>query len=238
MQSGRQPAAGVALVNERLAGWLTVEYRLDFSSCARSGLIAVFVNFAAAGIAGGQQLPAQRPTPPSVRPAQTPVTQSQNTTPQQGGSTSSDAPQSTTATYSDWVVQCQTLPGPPPQKFCEMTQISQVQGKNIPFSRVGIAHPVKGQPLRVVVQVPVNVAFATNLRIQTGDADPGITAPFTRCVPGGCFAEFELKDEELRKLRAATGSGKLSFADAGGHEISVPLSFNGFAQAFDALVKL
>jgi invasion protein IalB len=216
-----------------------MERWLDSSWYPRLGLIALLANLmlaAGVAIAAAQQSPAQRSTP-SVRPAQPPVAQSQNTTPQQGGPASSDAPQSTTATYSDWIVQCQTLPGPPQQKFCEMNQTSQVQGKNIPFSRVGIAHPVKGQPLRIVVQVPVNVSFATSLRIQTADADPGITAPFTRCVPGGCFVEFELKDEELRKLRAASGSGKLSFADAGGHEISVPLSFNGFAQAFDALTK-
>lgn len=38
-------------------------------------------------------------------------------------------------------------------------------------------------------------------------------------------------------LRAASGAGKLSFADAGGHDVTVPLSSNGFNQAFDALAK-
>jgi invasion protein IalB len=198
-------------------------------------LLTISVLAAGVGVAAAQQSPPQRPTLPSVRPAQ--VAPSQNATPQQESQGLPDAPQSTTATYFDWVVQCQTLSGLPQQKYCEMAQTSQVQGKNIPFSRVGLAHPIKGQPLRLVVQVPVNVTFATNVRIQTADVDPGIIAPFTRCVPGGCFAEFEIKEEELRKLRAATGSGKLSFADAGGHEVSVPLSFKGFAQAFDALAK-
>jgi len=40
-----------------------------------------------------------------------------------------------------------------------------------------------------------------------------------------------------RTIRAAAGAGKLSFADAGGREVSVPLSFNGFNRAFDALLK-
>ena len=147
------------------------------------------------------------------------------------------APQSTTATYSDWIVQCTTQAGPPPEKSCEMAQLTQLQGKNIPFSRVVVPHPAKGQPVKFTVQLPVNASFATAVRVQTGDTDPGLTAPFARCVPGGCFAEFELKEDTLKKLRAASGAGKLSFADAGGHDVAVPLSFNGFAQAYDALLK-
>lgn len=112
-----------------------------------------------------------------------------------------------------------------------------MQGKNVPFSRVAFSHPQKGQPIRLLVQVPVNVSFGTNVRIQTSDADPGIAVPFARCVPIGCFAEFEIKDDTLKKLRVASGSGKLSFANSTGHDVTVPFSFNGFNQAFDALLK-
>lgn len=148
-----------------------------------------------------------------------------------------ETPQSTTATYEDWVVQCRTQAGPPPQKICDMAQVTQVQGKNIPFSQVAVGHPAKGQPVKLVVQLPVNASFATPVRIQTGEADPGIAVPFTRCLPAGCFAEFEINDEVLKKLRAASGAGKLSFADAGGHDVAVPLSFKGFAQAYEALSR-
>jgi invasion protein IalB len=149
----------------------------------------------------------------------------------------SDLPQSTTATYANWVVQCQTRTGQTPEKACEMAQVTQMQNNNAPFSRVAVAQPVKGQPVRLVVQVPVNASFAETVKIQTGDSDPGIAAPFARCIPGGCFAEFDLKDDMLKKLRASSSTGKLTFADAGGHDVSVPVSFSGFAQAFDALAK-
>ncbi len=149
----------------------------------------------------------------------------------------SEGPQRTTATYGDWIVQCETAAEQPRQKVCDMAQSTQVQGKNLPFSRVALAHPVKGQPVRLTVQVPVNVSLGTNVHIQTGDADPGIVAPFARCIPNGCFADFDIKDDVLKKFRAASGAGKVSFAEAGGHEVSVPFSFNGFNQAFDALLK-
>jgi invasion protein IalB len=151
--------------------------------------------------------------------------------------TAVEAPQSTTATYADWVVQCQTRAGPPAEKICDMGQVTQLQGKNVPFSRVAVSQPVKGQPIKFVVQLPVNASFAANVRVQTSDTDPGVAAPFARCLPGGCFADFDLKDDVVKRMRAASGAGKLSFADAAGHDVSVPISFNGFAQALDALVR-
>jgi invasion protein IalB len=202
-------------------------------SLATAAMLSVIIGSAAAQ---AQQQPAPRPAPP--RPAAQPQAplqaQSQSPPAVQG-----DAPQSTTATYGDWVVQCQTQAGPPPQKLCDMAQVAQaqVQGRTVPFSRIGIARPAKGEPIRFIVQVPVNVSFATNVRIQTADADPGIVAPFARCLPSGCFADFDLKEEMLRKFRAAAAGGKLTFADAGGHEVSAPVSFSGFAQAFEALMK-
>ena len=188
-----------------------------------------------AGAAAAQQPVPPRPAAP--RPA-APAQSAQQAPAQQPGA--SEVPQSTTATYADWVVQCLTRPGTPQEKaekLCEMAQVTQLQGKNVPFSRIAVERPTKEQPTKLIVQVPVNASFATPVRVQTADADPGMTSPFARCVPGGCFAEFDLKEETLKKLRAATGVGKLSFADAGGHDVAVPLSFNGFAQAYEALLK-
>jgi invasion protein IalB len=206
-------------------------------SLAAAAVLAAFVSCAA--VQAQQQpasrpAPAPRPAPPAVQPQPVQPQQAQSQPPAQG-----DAPQSTTATYGDWVVQCQTQAGPPPQKLCDMAQVAQaqVQGRTVPFSRVGIARPAKGEPVRFVVQVPVNVAFATNVHVQSADSDPGIIAPFARCIPSGCFADFDLKDDMLRKFRAAAAGGKMTFADSGGHEISAPVSFNGFAQALDALMK-
>jgi invasion protein IalB len=179
---------------------------------AVGGLAAILL-FASAGSVFGQQ-----PPPRPAAPAQ------------------SEAPQQTTATYADWVVQCAQRKGEPGQ-ICDMAQVTQVQGQNAAFSRVTVAEPEKGQPVKLVIQVPANVSFATNVRIQTSDDDPGLAAPFATCTPGGCFAVFDVKDDALRKLRAASGAGKFSFTDAAGRPVAVPLSFNGFGQAYDALAK-
>ena len=187
------------------------------------GLATALLTMAVAGAAVAQQAP-HPPAAPRPAPGAAPAAQG-------------EAPQQTTATYGDWVLQCVTNTNPPSQEVCDMAQVTQVQGKNLPFSRIAIAHPEKGQPVKLVAQVPVNASFGTSVHIQTSDDEPGIIAPFTNCIPNGCFAEFALNDDMLKKLRAASGVGKLSFADAGAHPLSVPIAFNGFGQAFDALSK-
>jgi len=150
-----------------------------------------------------------------------------------------EVPQRTTAAYANWVLTCDAQAGPPPQKTCEILQIvqAQAQGRTVPFSRIAVMHPVKGQPIKLVIQVPTNVTLNRTVRIHLADADPGIAAPFARCAPIGCLADFELKDDVLQKFRAASGNGKVTYADVAGHEVVVPLSFSGFSQAFDALAK-
>lgn len=205
---------------------------------AGAALITLF------GAAAPAQQPAARPGP--TRPQTTQVTPTAQAAPtqqrapaQQTPSTPSNEPQRTTATYDDWIVQCETQAGSPPRKTCEMTQLTQiqVQGKTQPFSRIIVSQPVKGMPTTLLVQVPVNVTFATKVKILTGDTDQGIETPFTRCVPDGCFADFPVGADSLAKLRAASTGGKLSFADSTGRAITTPLSFNGFSKAYDALIK-
>jgi invasion protein IalB len=151
----------------------------------------------------------------------------------------SDVPQRTTASYANWVLTCDVRAGPPQQKVCEILQMVQAQaeGKAVPFSTVVVMHPVKGQPVKLLIQVPASVTFSTNVRIQAAEADPGIAAPFARCAPTGCIVDFDLKDDALKKLRTATGNGKITYADVNGREVVVPLSLSGFDQAFEALTK-
>lgn len=162
--------------------------------------------------------------PPPAKPAAAPVSQN-------------DAPQRTSATYDNWVVACELRKASPPEKACEIAQVSLVQGRNIPFTRIAIPGPVKSAAVRLVVQTPVNVLIAKNVRIKGGDPAFELSAPFTRCVPSGCFAEFEVKDDEFKKMHANTGAGQMAFTDSAGQEIVVPVAFKGLAQAFEALAR-
>lgn len=153
------------------------------------------------------------------------------------GAAHAQTPQTTSATYDDWIVQCVNEAGPPAKKTCQMFQMTQAQGKNVSLSRTSLDKPVAGKPARLTVQLPVNVSLRAPVVIHTDDADPGLSAPFDRCAPAGCFADFEIKDDPLKKFRASEGAGKITFKDFGGRDATLPLSFKGFRAAYDALLK-
>jgi invasion protein IalB len=186
-----------------------------------------------AGAAGAQQ-PAPKPAPPKPAPAQHPAPAP---VPQAQAAPADQNPQRTTASYGDWVVRCEVAPGPPPQKNCDMEQLAQVQGQANPISRVAIPLPPKGEPAKLFIQLPINVSFTAPVKIVTDGKDAGITTPFRRCVPAGCFAEIELKDDIQKKFRASAEPGKIMFKDAADRDVAIPLSFKGYAQAFEALLK-
>lgn len=148
-----------------------------------------------------------------------------------------DAQQSTTATYEDWTVRCVTSAGPPPQKLCDMEQVSHLQSKEQPFSLVAIAHPEKGKPVALIVQVPINVWLATGIRIEIGGKDSSPSTSFVRCAPAGCFAEIGLSDDAQKRFRAATEAVRILYKNAAQQDVAVPVSLQGFGQAFDALAK-
>jgi invasion protein IalB len=147
------------------------------------------------------------------------------------------SPQQTSATYDDWIVRCESRPGPPVQKACEMVQFTQLKGQAGVLTQIGIGKPVKGQPVRVAIQVPTSVWLPTGVRLQTSDKDEGILAAFKSCVATACFGLSDVKDDVIRKWRAASEPGKLVFKDANQRDIALPVSFKGFVTAYDALLK-
>ena len=148
---------------------------------------------------------------------------------------SAQTPQQTTATYEDWIVRCETLAGPPPKKSCEMVQSTQMQGQGV-ISQVAVGRPVKGQPVKIVVQLPNGVWLPTGVKVIAGAGDAGFIATFKRCTTG-CFADFEVRDDTIKKFRSMTEPGQIQFKDGAVKDISLPLSFKGFGAALDALSK-
>jgi invasion protein IalB len=146
-------------------------------------------------------------------------------------------PQRTTATYEDWTLRCETPAGTPPQKSCEIAQATHLQGQNNPVTQIAVSRPPKGGRPKLVILVPPNVWILVGAKLVYDEKQPGIPAAFNRCFPGGCVAEAEIADDILKNLRARTSPGRLEFKDANQHDIAAPVSFKGFSQAFDALMK-
>jgi invasion protein IalB len=113
----------------------------------------------------------------------------------------SKPPQQTTATYEDWIVRCETRPGSPPQKICEMVQFTHVKGRTGVLTQIAVGRPVRGHPIKLVIQVPIGVWLPSGATLAPGGSNGNISATFKRCVPSACFAEVEIRDDTIRRLR-------------------------------------
>ena len=143
-------------------------------------------------------------------------------------------PQSTSATYGDWVVHCERGDQ---GAVCEMTQTTQVKDTNQVATVIAIGAAKGNAPTKVAFQIAVNVWLQTGIALTTSDGQSVIASNFVRCVPNACFAETEVSQNALVKLRAMKDQGSLRFKDASQKDVSVPVSFRGFNQAYDALSK-
>jgi invasion protein IalB len=173
-----------------------------------------------ASIAGAQQ----SASPPQATPAPQPVV--------------SSVPQSTTATYGDWILQCQLRAEGAPRRACEVVQTLQLEGKG-PIAQILVGRPNPKVPSLVSVILPPNVSFPSSvlLSVDEKDTQPAGLA-WQRCTPAGCVAAAEIQDDLLRRWRLQTERGRIQFKESDGREIVLPFSFRGLAQALDAMGKV
>jgi invasion protein IalB len=150
------------------------------------------------------------------------------------GSALAQTPQRTTANYGDWIIRCEMHDT---GNTCEMAQFAQLNGQTQPVTQIIIGRPSKDGLLKIAFQVPVNVLLSTGVKLITEGEHADVTANFTRCVAAGCFAMADIKDHVIKKLRGLTTNGKVQFKDAGERDVAIPVSFKGFGDAYDALLK-
>ncbi len=165
----------------------------------------------------GRQAPAATPAP--AAPAAVPA---------------AEGPERTSAQFGDWSVNCT---GRAPARSCEMVIAMRDPARQL-GAALAIGRSAREAPLRLVAQVPVNIRVAQAARLAMEGAEP-LALPFQTCNRLGCFAEIELREEALRRLRArpAEQPGRLEWRDAAGQEVALPISFRGFVAAAEALSR-
>ena len=147
-------------------------------------------------------------------------------------------PSSTSATYGDWVTRCARESADAKTSVCETVQTLVAQGQSAPLAQIAIGRLTPKLPVRLTIVLPVNVAFDKGPQMQIEEhAGSAVTLSWRRCMPGGCYADFEIKQETLALWRAATKPGQIVFRNAANQDIALPFSFRGLGQALDALPK-
>lgn len=155
-------------------------------------------------------------------------------------------PQSTTAVYGDWTLRCVQVnvpnqpapqPGQPVQttKHCELDQAIGVAGQQQPVAQVAVGPDLSGTSIHLVAALPVGAWLPAAPSLKVGaDAAP-VPLSYKRCLPNACFADTALSDDLRTAMAASKAPGTISFQMTEGKDSTLPLSFNGFTAAYQAL---
>jgi invasion protein IalB len=203
-------------------------------------VLALWVPKIASAQAPARQAPAVQPNQPAAKQAPAPVGAAPSAPAEAARPAPVSAePETTTASYGDWLLRCQRVAAATPsQRVCGVLQTVQAQGQQNPILQISIAPAAGKEPMKLTILAPVNVSFPSVARVGVDEKDAqAAELTWHRCVPAGCVAESELKDELLKRWRAQTGGGVVQIVDSIGHDVGIPFSFRGFAQALDALLK-
>ena len=148
-------------------------------------------------------------------------------------------PDRTTASFGDWTLRCERRrDGGTPAKLCELAQSIQRAGDAGPLAQIALGRLAPGDPLKLTVVLPLNVALGTAPKVMVDAKDgPSLQTSWQRCLPAGCLASTSLPDETVRKLRTAGETGKLDYHDAADRDLSLPFSLRGLPEALDALAR-
>jgi len=144
------------------------------------------------------------------------------------------AQQRTMTIYGDWTVSCTIVFGS--SEACGLLQVQKIKGQTA-VSQIGIGHITKSDPLKISIEITANAWMPTGVKLITSDNASAITAPFKWCTSTRCLADADLSDANIKTLRAQKDPGKLVYRTASQADVSIPVSFNGFTDALDALQK-
>jgi invasion protein IalB len=102
---------------------------------------------------------------------------------------------------------------------------------------MGIGRYATTDPLKISIEIPANVWMPTAIILLLDGRQPPISATFKWCTASRCYADTDLSDADIKRLRAQKGQGQISYKNALQADVSIPVSFNGFSEALDALQK-
>jgi invasion protein IalB len=108
-------------------------------------------------------------------------------------------PNSTQSNFGDWTLRCQRLSnGAETQRVCEVAQQIRAQDQQNTVAEIAIGRLKKADPLRVTVVLPVNITFSNSPNFLTeGSTGEQLDLGWRKCLPGGCIADAQLKEDLL-----------------------------------------
>lgn len=136
--------------------------------------------------------------------------------------------QTQTQTFGDWAKQCEKAGS---SERCYLIQT--VKAGERPIMVVIVAYSPKRDKMAAMIDVPLGMHLPTGLQVATEGADAKLL-PFEQCLPTGCRAILALDPAMIEALKSGR-SASINGRGRDGEDVQMPISSNGFKEAFEAL---
>lgn len=136
-------------------------------------------------------------------------------------------------TFGDWQKQCE--PTPDGRERCYLVQTVQAAAgaaDKKPVMVVIVAYSPKRDRVALMIDVPLGMHIPTGLEVSTAGAAK--KAEFEQCLVTGCRALVTVDDLMLNALKRGDATS-VTVRGPTGDTLVLPISANGFAQAFEKL---
>ena len=156
------------------------------------------------------------------------------------------SPQRTTATYSDWLVQCRSYkePGATADKkkktssgktICEMVQTFTFRRSGRQLAKLAIGKLPGKSDIKAVVQTPLAVYLPDGVVMKAGEKgkEKSYRGKFVRCTKTSCFAEIDLKKSDVDSIEKAK-KANMVFTNSARRKLSLSVSLRGYGDAYRA----
>lgn len=184
------------------------------------------------GPAQAQQTPATTsPVPQTTQPRPAAARPAPAATPAPAADAAQ--PAETTATYQDWLMRCVTPADQP--RACEVIQKLQVQGQGL-VATIAVGRADPKSPMLIVIQVPQGVWLPAGMTLKIGENGKPLALEYKRCAQV-CVAEATLEAATVQSMKSTADAGSFTFQDGAQRDVTLPVSFKGFAPALDASLK-
>lgn len=132
-------------------------------------------------------------------------------------------------TFQDWTLTCFPTDN---GEVCNLSQAFVQQESGRAIMRAFVRHLPNAQNDVMILTVPLGVDLRKGASLQVTEDKFINSLTYTMCLQDGCRVQFPLTAEALDLMRTA-GQGRMIFGRPNQEQnIGVPVSFNGFAEAY------
>ncbi len=189
-------------------------------AAATAGLLAALVAMPAARA----QTPSPKPAPRPAAPAQQPAAPA----PAQGQQQQAQTPPQ--LMYSPWIKLCNKGQDTNNKEVCVLHKDGRLENGR-PVVVAELIEP-EGAPQKLLrVTVPLGVQLQRGTRVIIDQETP-MTAPYSMCIPLGCFSDYQANEDMVTKLKKGK-SLTVQAINFNNTAISLQLPLADFAKAYE-----